>query len=119
MIFMLQYQVDRDKQMDTQAFFESMSDEMIASEFPQGMKKIACWHDVANGTGWIVVDANDTEVLTAYTMQWSPQCTFPVVSPVVDDNTGCKLVKAFIASQEACVGQSIDQISQLLRQLIK
>ena len=34
MIFMLQYQVDRDKQMDTQAFFESMSDEMIASEFP-------------------------------------------------------------------------------------
>ena len=104
MIFMLQYQVDRDKQMDTQALFASMSDEMIAGEFPEGVKKIARWHDVANGTGWIVVDAEDTEVLTGYIMQWSPQCTFPVVSPVVDDDTGRNLVKAFIASQEAQAG---------------
>ena len=39
MIFMLQYQLDRDKQMDTQAFFASMSDEMIAGEYPEDVKK--------------------------------------------------------------------------------
>ena len=37
---MLQYQVDRDKQMETQAFFANMSDEMIANEFPDGVKKM-------------------------------------------------------------------------------
>ena len=97
---MLQYQVDRDKQMETQAFFANMSDEMIANEFPDGVKKIARWHDVPNGKGWIVVAADSTEVLTGYIMQWSPQCTFPVVSPVVDDDTGRKLVKALMESQE-------------------
>ena len=48
---MFKYQVDRDKQMDTQAFLASMSDEMIAGEFPEGIKNVARWHDVANVTG--------------------------------------------------------------------
>ena len=96
-----------------------MSDEMIAGEYPEDVKKIARWHDVASGTGQIVVDADDTEVLPGYIMRRSPQCTFPVVSPVVDDDTGRKLVKAFIASQEAHAGQCIDRIIQLLRKTIK
>ena len=37
---MLQYQVDCEKQMKTQAFFANMSDEMISNEFPDGVKKL-------------------------------------------------------------------------------
>ena len=40
MIFMLQYQLDRDKQADTQAFFANMSDDMIEGEFPSGVTKL-------------------------------------------------------------------------------
>ena len=41
MIFMCTYQVDRDKQADTQAFFANMTDEQIAGEYPEGVKPIA------------------------------------------------------------------------------
>ncbi len=34
MIFMCTYQVDRDKQNDTQAFFANMTEEQIKREYP-------------------------------------------------------------------------------------
>ena len=40
MIFMCEYQVDRDKQSDTQAFFANMTDEQAAGEFPARVKKL-------------------------------------------------------------------------------
>ena len=100
MIFMCTYQVDRDKQSDTQAFFSSMTDEQINGEFPAGVTQIGRWHDVPNGNGWIVVEANDQEALTTWIMGWSGQCTFPTVTPVVEDDTARKLVKAMLASQQ-------------------
>ena len=71
MIFMCTYQVDRDKQADTQAFFASMSAEQIAGEFPSGVNMVGRWHDVPNGNGWIVVEASDQEALTSWIMGWS------------------------------------------------
>ena len=100
MIFMCTYQVDRDKQADTQAFFANMTDEQIAGEHPDGVTQIGRWHDVPNGNGWIVVEADDQEALTSWIMGWSGQCTFPTVTPVVEDDTARKLVKAMLASQQ-------------------
>ncbi len=40
MIFMCNYQVDRDKQSDTQAFFANMTDKQIAGECPEGVTQI-------------------------------------------------------------------------------
>ncbi len=57
------------------------------------------WHDVPNGNGWIVVEASDQEALTSWIMGWSGQCTFPTVTPVVDDATARKLVNAMLAAQ--------------------
>ena len=51
MIFMCTYQVDRDKQADTQAFFANRTEEQIAKEYPVGVKQIGRWHDVPNGNG--------------------------------------------------------------------
>ena len=100
MIFMCTYQIDRDKQADTQAFFANMTTEQIAGEHPDGVKQIGRWHDVPNGNGWIVVEADDQEALTSWIMGWSGQCTFPTVTPVVEDDTARKLVKAMLASQQ-------------------
>jgi hypothetical protein len=99
MIFMCEYQVDRDKQSDTQAFFANMTDEQAAGEFPAGVKKFARWHDIPNGNGWTVVEADNQEALASWIMGWSGQATFPVVTPVVDDDMGRKLLKAMHASQ--------------------
>ena len=49
MLFMCTYQVDRDKQADTQAFFANMTDEQITGEYPVGVKQVGRWHNVPDG----------------------------------------------------------------------
>ena len=93
MLFYVKYQVDRDKQADTQAFFANMSEEERAKEAPDGVNLIGRWHDLPNGWGVAIVEAESQEALTAWTMSWSGACTFPVITPVVDDDTGTKLLK--------------------------
>ena len=100
MIFMCTYQVDRDKQADTQAFFANMTDEQIAGEYPDGVSKIGRWHDVPNGKGWIVVETDNQEALTSWLMGWSGQCTFPTVTPVLGDEAGSRLIREMLVSQE-------------------
>ena len=99
LIFMCTYQVDRDKQAETQAFFANMTEEQIAGEYPNGVKQITRWHDVPNGNGWVVVETDNQEALTSWIMSWSDSVIFPVVTPVVDDNSARKLVRAKLASQ--------------------
>ncbi len=101
MIFMCTYQVDRDKQADTQAFFANMTDEQIEGEYPDGVKQIGRWHDTPNGRGWVVVETDNVEALTTWMMGWSGQATFPIITPVMDDTNGRKMMKAMIASQQS------------------
>jgi len=61
---MCTYQLDRDKQAETQAFFANMTDEQIAGEYPADVKQIGRWHDAANGSGVIIVDTDNQESLT-------------------------------------------------------
>ncbi|MEE2789693.1 MAG: DUF3303 family protein [Myxococcota bacterium] len=100
MIFMCTYQVDREKQADTQAFFAHMTDEQIAGEYPADVKQIGRWHDVPNGTGVIIVETDNQEALTNWIMGWSAQCTFPIVKPVLDDEGARKAIKALLAAQQ-------------------
>ena len=100
MIFMCEYQIDNDKKTDTQAFFASMTPEQIAGELPSGVKQIGRWHDIPNGCGWAVIESDNQETLTSWMMGWSGQCTFPIVTQVVDADTDRKMVKAMLASQQ-------------------
>ena len=93
MLFYVKYQVDRDKQSDTQAFFANMSEEEREKETPDGVNLVGRWHDLPNGWGVAIVEAESQEVLTGWAMSWSRACTFPVITPVVDDDTGTKLLK--------------------------
>jgi len=38
-----------------------MTDEQITGEYPADVKQIGRWHDVANGSGVIIVDTNNQE----------------------------------------------------------
>ena len=93
MLFYAQYQVDRDKQTETQAFFANMTEEQRAGEVPDGVNLIGRWHDLPNGWGVAIVEAESQEAMTSWMMSWSGACTFPVITPVVDDDTGTKLLK--------------------------
>jgi len=53
-IFMCNYQLDRDKQGDTQAFFANITQEQIGR-----------WHDMQNGRGWIEVVSDNQEALNS------------------------------------------------------
>ena len=57
MLFYVKYQVDRDKQSDTQAFFANMSEEERAKEIPDGVNLVGRWHDLPNGWGVAIVEA--------------------------------------------------------------
>ena len=99
MLFMCTYQVDKDKQADTQAYFTNMTQEQIDGEYPDGVKQIGRWHDMPNGRGWAVIEADSQESLTSWMMGWSGSATFPIVTPVMDDTNGRKLMKAILDSQ--------------------
>ena len=99
MLFMRTYQFDGDKQVDTQPYFASMSQEQIDGEYPNGVKQIGRWHDMPNGRGWAVIEADSQEALTSWMMGQSGQATFPIVVPVMDDTDGRKLMKAMLDSQ--------------------
>ena len=45
------YQVDGDKQADTQPYLANMSQEQIDGEYPNEVKQIGRWHDMPNGRG--------------------------------------------------------------------
>jgi len=100
MIFMCTYQIDREKQADCQAFFATMTDEQIAGEYPDGVKQIGRWHDLPNGTGVVIVETDNQEALGMWIMGWSGFATFPIVTPVVDDTDGRKIVNAMLAAQQ-------------------
>ncbi|MDG1156856.1 MAG: DUF3303 family protein [Litorivicinaceae bacterium] len=71
-----------------QSYFANMTDEEIANEAPEGVKIICRYHDVPNGTGFTVIEAEDQEAMTQ----------FPIVKPVVDDQTARRLIKQMEAS---------------------
>ena len=99
MLFMRTYQVDGDKQADTQPYLANMSQEQIDGEYPNEVKQIGRWHDMPNGRGQAVIEADSQEALTSWMMGWSGQATFPIVAPVMDDTNSRKLVKGMLDSQ--------------------
>ena len=93
MLLYVKYKVDREKQSDTQAFFANISDEERTKEIPDGVNLVGRLHDLPNGWGVAIVEAEAQEALTGWAMSRSSACTFPVITPVVDDDTGTKLLK--------------------------
>lgn len=96
--FFSTYECFTDLKDQAQSYFANMTDEEIANEAPEGVKIICRYHDVPNGTGFAVVEAEDQEAMTQWTMGWASLCHFPIVKPVVDDQTARRLIKQMEAS---------------------
>ena len=42
----------------------------------------------------------DQEALTSWMIEWSTQCTFPIVTPIVGDDKARELIKAMLPVQQ-------------------
>ena len=60
---------------------------------PDGVNLVGRWHDLPNGWCGPIFEAESQDALNAWTMSLSGACTFPVITPVVADDTGTKLLK--------------------------
>ena len=98
MKFLVTWRLHEDKRHEIFEAFSQMTPDDDEAQL-DGMNLIGRWHDVPNGNGVIIIETDNQENLTSWMMSWSSMCTFPIVKPVVDDQTGRKLVKELIASQ--------------------
>jgi hypothetical protein len=94
MLFHIEYELFSDLKEQAQAYFADMSEEEIATEFPEGMTVIGRWHDIANGSGLMIADVSSEEALTSWMYGWSSLATFPVVKPVLDDGSARRLIQS-------------------------
>lgn len=93
MLFHIEYELFSDLKEQAQAYFADMSEEEIATEFPEGMTVIGRWHDIANGAGLMIADVSSEEALASWMYGWSSLATFPVVKPVLDDGSARRLIQ--------------------------
>ena len=98
MVFFATYECFTDMKGQAQSYFANMTDEEIAHEAPEGIKIICRYHDVANGTGFTVIETVDQEAMTQWIMGWSSFCHFPIIKPVVDDESARRLIKRMEAN---------------------
>ena len=94
MLFHIEYELFSDLKEQAQVYFADMSEEEIATEFPEGMTIIGRWHDIANGSGLMIADVSSEEALTSWMYGWSSLATFPVVKPVLDDGSARRLIQS-------------------------
>lgn len=94
MLFHIEYELFSDLKEQAQAYFADMSEEEIATEFPEGMTIVGRWHDIANGSGLMIADVSSEEALTSWMYGWSSLATFPVVKPVLDDGSARRLIQS-------------------------
>ena len=73
--------------------------DQIAKEIPNGLRLICRYHDLPNGSGFAVVETDSQDAITAWALTWSELCTFPIIKPVVDDDTGRRMIRGMSESQ--------------------
>ena len=84
---------DKESQAEAYPIFANMSSEEIKNEIPDGCKLIGRWHDLTNGFGVLITEAQSQEDLMTWFMKWAPYCSYPDIRPVVDDDSARKLIK--------------------------
>jgi len=100
MLFHIEYELFSDLKEQGQSYFADMSEEEVATEFPEGMTVIGRWHDIPNGTGIMIADVQSQEALTAWMYGWSSLTSWPVVKPVLDDSSARSLLQAMEAMDQ-------------------
>jgi len=72
LLFMIEREVKHDKKMETFGAFAGMTEaDDAAVEQAHGFTQIGRWHDIANGRGIAIVDAESSEALHGFLMMWT------------------------------------------------
>jgi len=83
MKFMINWDVHPDKRVEVMQTWAGMTAEQRADLGP-GLRMIGRWHNLAEYTGVLIVEANDAMALSTYLGQWNPYMDLDV-APVLDD----------------------------------
>ena len=84
---------DKESQIEGYKIFANMSSEDIKNEIPEGCVLIGRWHDLTNGSGVVIAEAQSQDELMSWFMKWTPYCSYPEIRPVVDDVGARKLIR--------------------------
>jgi hypothetical protein len=58
---------------------------------PQGVTMIGRWHDVSNGTGFAISEANDTSAMARWALEWNDVMELEVHPALNDEQLGAVL----------------------------
>jgi hypothetical protein len=58
---------------------------------PQGVKMLGRWHDVANGTGFSISEADDASAMARWALEWSDLMEMEIHPALNDEQLGAVL----------------------------
>ena len=96
MKFMVNWMIDQDKWMPILEKWSRMTPAERA-DAGEGVKIIGRWHDMANRSGVLIVEASDAAAIMHYVGQWNPHMDMEV-SPVLDDEESAKAARTILES---------------------
>jgi hypothetical protein len=100
MLFMIEWQINHEQKMETFGAFGGMTaDDDAAVEQAHGFKQIGRWHDVANGRGVAIVEADSAEAVHGFGMMWTGGLSTLKLTPVLDDAAARSVISGSLASQ--------------------
>ncbi len=84
MKFMLLYKIHPEKRHDALKGFANMSLEDDKNDMGDKIKLIGRWHDVAHSKGVAIFEADDSEAIFNWALNWNSVLDLEI-SPVLDD----------------------------------
>jgi|TARA_R110002110_G_scaffold241634_1_gene457996 hypothetical protein len=100
MLFMIEFKINHEQKMDTFGAFSGMTaDDDAAVEQAHGFRQIGRWHDLANGRGVAIVEADSAEAVHGFSMMWTGGLSTLNITPVLDDSGARAVISGYLASQ--------------------
>jgi hypothetical protein len=82
---MIHWEIHPDKRHEVFGGFAAMALEDYQNQAQEKVNVIGRWHDVVNGTGVVICEADDTEALGQLMMHWNGVCDFEIVTALTDE----------------------------------
>ena len=84
MKFMLLYHIHPEKRQDSLKGFSQMSPDDDKADMSEQIKLIGRWHDVAHSKGVAIFEADNTEAVFNWALNWNGLLDLEI-APVLDD----------------------------------
>ena len=85
------YMIDFKCDQEAYKVFATMTLDELDDQFLEGSSKLASYHDLTTGSGIVLVEANDPNLVIEFANGWSEVCESLIV-PVVDDKKAMEIL---------------------------